>query len=147
MCKETQLETARPTIFLNLLDNDQRTEFFRAAAFLAAVDGVDERETARIEQARLECGLPKSVTDVGASLDDVVGAMSKIESVAARNAMALELAGILVADDEHSAEEKVAFAAIASALGIGEHHAARAIELATSWQQLADDSTDYLSEA
>lgn len=133
-------------MFLNLLDNNQRSQFLRAAVFLAEVDGVDERELALIERARLECGLPKEAMETGSSLEQVVESLSKIDTVAARNAMALELAGVLVADETNSAEEAAAFEAITRALGVGERQATRALELASAWQKVADDSTDFLSE-
>ncbi len=110
-------------MFLHLLDADQQQRFFEAARYVAAIDGVDEREEALLEAARIETGLD-ALPPAPSSADEVLRKLHSVASPVVRNVFLLELAGFVVAGDESRERELAFLEDCAEAVGASEEQLA-----------------------
>jgi len=96
-------------MFLHFLDADQQQRFFEAANYIAAIDGVDDREEALLEAARIETGRD-ALPPAPSRPEEVLRDLRSVASPVARNVFLLELTGFVVAGgDSRGRERELAF--------------------------------------
>ena len=133
-------------MYLGVLDEHQQALFFRAASHVAEIDGLDPREEALLEEARIECAAGTSGPGPVEDLNSILSELKVLNHAGARNAFVLELAGVVAADRSVSDAELLAFTEIAATVGFDRNRIHECIRLAERWRDLADETTMFLGE-
>ncbi|MCO5171818.1 MAG: TerB family tellurite resistance protein [Planctomycetes bacterium] len=137
-------------MFLHLLDRAQRRELCRAALFLVAADEVvDLREEEALAHLRVALGsldpddLPRPPRD----LDDLLEGLDEVfDTPERRRVLVLELAILVLADDEVDERELEVLAAVCRRLDVSRETFGRLRELARRVLALRADGMELLGE-
>lgn len=130
-------------MFLNVLTRPQQAAFVHAARAMLRADGqVVEAELALMEAIHAECDLPEVETFEG---DAVAEAVAVLDSVPARNAFMLELAGVAVIDGEAHDAELALLGEFAAGLGVAEERLQEFVAFAERANALVQDGRELLA--